>query len=133
MLKCGDGNSDGHNPDRVRVGLVENSPEALDGLGDGEGGVLGEDLVIFTDHVVGDLEAELKSRSKSDFFSNYNWKQKGREYFSVALQTRVIILGLKPANSVKKCIPILLSPIDGKAKTSFSLFYLEILEHSILS
>ena len=68
LLKCGDGNSDGHNPDRVRVGLVENSPEALDGLGDGEGGVLGEDLVIFTDHVVGDLEAELKSRSKSDFF-----------------------------------------------------------------
>lgn len=56
LLKSGNRDANGNNPDGIGVGLVENSPEALDGLGNGEGGVLGKYLFVLSDHVIGDLK-----------------------------------------------------------------------------
>jgi len=61
LLEGGDGYPDGHNPDGVGVSFVEDSAESLDGLGDSEGRVLGEHLLVLADHLVGDLESTLKT------------------------------------------------------------------------
>ena len=55
LLEGSNGHADGHQPDRVRVGFVEDSTKALNGLGHSEGGVFGINLFVLTDQFVGNL------------------------------------------------------------------------------